>query len=97
MALTSCPARQGQQRSLRRIRQVLSLTALDEWGARRGEHRPVPHPRTGALTDFLFTARGRRLGPTRLRNGLLAAAESAGLRGPGSEPLVVTCHQLRHT
>jgi integrase len=74
-----------------------TLTALDEWTARRGAHRPVPHPRTGALTDFLFTARGRRLGATRLRNGLLAAADSAGLRGPGSEPLVVTCHQLRHT
>ena len=74
-----------------------TLTALDEWAARRGAHRPVPHPRTGALTDFLFTARGRRLGATRLRNGLLAAAQSAGLRGPGSEPLVVTCHQLRHT
>jgi integrase len=74
-----------------------TLTALDEWAARRGAHRPVPHPRTGALTDFLFTARGRRLGATRLRNGLLAAAESAGLRGPGSQVLVVTCHQLRHT
>jgi integrase len=74
-----------------------TLTAVDEWAARRGAHRPVPHPRTGALTDFLFTARGRRLGATRLRNGLLAAVDSAGLRGPGSEPLVVTCHQLRHT
>jgi hypothetical protein len=28
---------------------------------------------------------------------MLAAAESAGLRGPGSEVLVITCHQLRHT
>ena len=74
-----------------------TLTAVDEWAAQRGAHRPVPHPRTGALTDFLFTARGRRLGATRLRNGLLAAAESARLRGPGSEPLVITCHQLRHT
>jgi integrase len=74
-----------------------TLAALDEWAAQRGAHRPVPHPRTGALTDFLFTSRGRRLGATRLRNGLLAAAESAGLRGPGSELLIVTCHQLRHT
>lgn len=74
-----------------------TLAALDEWAARGGAHRPVPQPRTGALTDFLFTARGRRLGATRLRNGLLAAAQSAGLRGPGSEVLVVTCHQLRHT
>jgi integrase len=74
-----------------------TLAALDEWAARRGAHRPVPHPRTARLTDFLFTQHGRRLGATRLRNGLLAAAESAGLRGPGSQVLVVTCHQLRHT
>jgi integrase len=74
-----------------------TLAALDEWAQGRGTHRPVPHPRTGELTDFLFTARGRRLGATRLRNGLLAAAEAAGLRAPGGQPLVVTCHQLRHT
>ena len=41
-----------------------TLAALDEWARRRGPHRPVPHPRTGTLTDFLFTARGRRLGAT---------------------------------
>ena len=74
-----------------------TLAALDEWARQRGTHRPIPHPRTGALTDFLFTARGRRLGATRLRNGLLAAAEAAGLRAPDGKPLVVTCHQLRHT
>jgi len=74
-----------------------TLAALDEWAARRGAHRPVPHPRTGALTDFLFTAHGRRLGATRLRNGLLAAAGAARLRGPGGDVLVITCHQLRHT
>jgi integrase len=74
-----------------------TLAALDEWAAQRGAHRPVPHPRTGALTDFLFTARGHRLGATRLRNGLLAAAQSAGLRGPGGDVLTITCHQLRHT
>ena len=74
-----------------------TLAALDEWARQRGAHRPVPHPRTGALADFLFTARGHRLGATRLRNGLLTAADSAGLRGPGGKILVVTCHQLRHT
>jgi integrase len=74
-----------------------TLAALDEWAAQRGTHRPVPHPRTGTLTDFLFTARGRRLGATRLRNGLLAASQAAGLRGPGGDVLVITCHQLRHT
>jgi integrase len=74
-----------------------TLTVLDEWARRRGSHRPLPHPRTGALTDFLFTAHGRRLGATRLRNGLLAAAGAAGLRGPDGSLLVITCHQLRHT
>lgn len=74
-----------------------TLAALDEWANRRGPHRPIPHPRTGQLTDFLFTVRGRRLGATRLRNGLLAATERAGLRGPGGQTLIVTCHQLRHT
>ncbi len=73
-----------------------TLDALDEWAQQRGTHRPIPHPRTGALTDFLFTARGRRLGASRLRNGLLAAAEAAGLRAPDGKALVVTCHQLRH-
>jgi integrase len=74
-----------------------TLAALDEWARQRGSHRPLPHPRTGALTDFLFTAHGRRLGATRLRNGLLAAAEAAELRRPDGGVLVVTCHQLRHT
>jgi integrase len=74
-----------------------TLAALDEWARHRGTHRPVPHPRTGTLTDFLFTQHGRRLGATRLRNGLLAAVRAAGLRGPDGQALVVTCHQLRHT
>lgn len=74
-----------------------TIATLDEWVALRGVHRPLPHPRTGVLTDFLFTVHGRRLGYTRLRNGLLAAAESAGLRAPDGGVLVVTPHQLRHT
>jgi integrase len=74
-----------------------TLAALDEWARLRRPHRPLPHPRTGALTDFLFTQHGHRLGATRLRNGLLAAAQAAGLRGPHGRVLVVTPHQLRHT
>ena len=73
------------------------LQVLDEWAQRRGGHRPIPHPRTGRPTDFLFTEHGRRLGATRLRNGLLAAVAEAGLRDPGGRPLTVTPHQLRHT
>lgn len=74
-----------------------TVTALDEWARHRGAHRPLPHPRTGALTDFLFTSRGRRLGYTRLRNGLRAAAETSGILAPDGTALVVTPHQLRHT
>ncbi|MDF3308924.1 tyrosine-type recombinase/integrase [Rhodococcus sp. T2V] len=74
-----------------------TVAALDEWTSGRGVCRPLPHPRTGALTDFLFVAHGRRLSQTRLRNGLLAAVERSGLRGAGGRPLVVTPHQLRHT
>ncbi|MDG5481954.1 tyrosine-type recombinase/integrase [Mycolicibacterium gadium] len=73
------------------------LAALDEWAAQRGAHRPLAHPRTGAITDFLFTAHGRRLGYTRLRNGLLAASRATGLRAPDGDLLTVTPHQLRHT
>ena len=29
-----------------------TVAALDEWVSLRGAHRPLPHPRTGALTDF---------------------------------------------
>lgn len=74
-----------------------TLTALDQWATTRGRHRPVPHPRTGRPTDFLFTEHGHRLGATRLRNGLLTAAQDARLHGPGGQVLTVTPHQLRHT
>jgi site-specific recombinase XerD len=76
---------------------VATIAALDEWTTGRGICRPLPHPRTGAPTDFLFVAHGRRLSQTRLRNGLIAAVETCGLRGAGGAPLVVTPHQLRHT
>jgi hypothetical protein len=74
-----------------------TLQALDEWSERRGPHRPIPHPRTGRPTDFLFTEHGRRLGATRLRNGLIAAATAAGLVDSHGDPLTITPHQLRHT
>jgi site-specific recombinase XerD len=74
-----------------------TMTVLDTWASERGAHRPLTHPRTGKQTDFLFTLHGRRLGATRLRVGLLAAAEQAGLTEPGGAPLIVACHQLRHT
>ena len=74
-----------------------TMTVLDTWASELGVHRPLTHPRTGKQTDFLFTGHGRRLGATRLRVGLLTAAKQAGLTGPGGAPLIITCHQLRHT
>lgn len=61
-----------------------TLHVLDTWAQQRGAHRPLTHPRTGKQTDFLFTAHGRRLGATRLRVGLLAVAQHAGLTGPAA-------------
>ena len=74
-----------------------TLAALDTWAAQREPHRPIPHPRTGRPAHFLFTEHGRRLGATRLRNGLQAAITAAGLTDPGGQPLRITPHQLRHT
>jgi len=74
-----------------------TLAVLDAWAAQRAPHRPVPHPRTGRPTHFLFTEHGRRLGATRLRNGLLTAIAAAGLTDPTGAPLRITPHQLRHT
>ena len=74
-----------------------TLAALDQWAHRRGSHRPIPHPRTSKPTDFLFTEHGRRLGATRLRNGLISAVTAAGLHDAAGRPLTVTPHQLRHT
>jgi integrase len=74
-----------------------ALAALDQWTGQRGPSRALPHPRTGTCTDFLFTNHGRRLGPTRIRNGLIAASTAAGLRGADGADLIVTPHQLRHT
>jgi site-specific recombinase XerD len=73
------------------------LQALDAWTQHRGIHRPIPHPRTGRPTDFLLTERSRRLGATRLRNGLTAATTAAGLLNNHGDPVTITPHQLRHT
>jgi len=74
-----------------------TLAALDEWTAGRRAHRPIPHPRIGKPTNFMFTEPGRRLGATRLRGGLPAAVTATGLRTPGGQPMTITPHQLRHT
>jgi integrase len=74
-----------------------AVGALDEWVAQRGRQRPLPHPRDGHPTDFLFVERGRRLKQWRVRKDLEAAARAAGLSAPAGEPMRVTPHQLRHT
>lgn len=76
---------------------VATLAALDEWIARRGPQRALPHPRLSRPADFLFTERGRRLSAYRLRHGLDDAAQAAGLRGRDGQALHPTPHQLRHT
>lgn len=74
-----------------------TVAILDAWASQRGQQRPHPHPRTGKPADFLFAEHGKRLKGWRIRAGLRAAAEAAGLAGPGGQPLNVTPHQLRHT
>jgi integrase len=74
-----------------------TLAALDDWAGHRGQQRGLPHPRDGRPTDFLFTERGRRLGPWRIRKALKRAVAEAGLTGPDGAPLRVVPHQLRHT
>jgi integrase len=74
-----------------------TLAALDQWVSHRGPQRAHPHPRTGRLTDFMFSERGQRLGPWRIRSGLDQAVAAAGLTGVDGQPLGVVPHQLRHT
>jgi len=63
---------------------------FDRIVATRSPGRPLPHPRTGKLADFLFTHHGRRLSQNALREELARAADAAGIGH-------VTPHALRHT
>ncbi len=74
-----------------------ALEALDEWLGQRQMQRARPHPRDGHLADFVFVAKGRRLGTTRVQRGFRDAVTAAGLFGPDGQPLKVTAHQMRHT
>lgn len=67
-----------------------TLELVDRIAATRTPGRPLPHPRTGRPTQFLFTHHGRRLSQTALRKELSRAADQAGIGH-------VTPHQLRHT
>ncbi|MEA2825718.1 MAG: hypothetical protein QOG43_157 [Actinomycetota bacterium] len=75
----------------------VALAALEEWLAHRTGQRAQTHPRDGHRADFMFIERGRRLGQTRIRQGLTDAVAGAGLTGPDGQPLRIVAHQLRHT
>ncbi len=63
---------------------------LDRIVAHRSPGRPLRHPRTGRLVDFLLTHQGRRVSADTLRAELHRSAAAAGLGD-------VVPHQLRHT
>ncbi len=67
-----------------------TLAIVDRLVAQRAPGRPLRHPRTSRLVEFLLTHQGRRISVYTLRDELAEAARSAGLD-------VVTPHQLRHT
>jgi integrase len=67
-----------------------TLVLLDQIAAIRSAGRPIPHPRTGRPSQFLFTHHGKRLSQKALRDELDRAAATAGLGH-------ITPHQLRHT
>lgn len=67
-----------------------TLALLDRIAAERSPGRPLPHPRSGRLVEFLLTQQGRRISVEALRGELQRAAAAAGLAP-------VTPHQLRHT
>ena len=58
-----------------------ALALLDEITGHRSPGRPLPHPRTGKLADFLLTHQGRRVSAHTLRGELHRAAAEAGITG----------------
>lgn len=67
-----------------------TVALVDRIVAHRSPGRPLPHPRSGRMVEFLLTHHGRRLSPYGLRDELQRAAATAGIEH-------VTPHQLRHT
>ncbi len=67
-----------------------TVVVLDRIAANRSPGRPLRHPRTGRLVEFLLTHQGRRISIYTLRDELAAVARAEGLPS-------VTPHQLRHT
>jgi integrase len=67
-----------------------TLELVDRIVVHRSPGRPLRHPRSGSMVEFLLTHQGRRVSKDVLRDELHRAAAEAGL-----EP--VSPHQLRHT
>lgn len=67
-----------------------TLAIVDRIVADRSPGRPLRHPRSGRLVEFLLTHQGRRISLYTLRDELAYVAKAAGLG-------VITPHQLRHT
>ena len=67
-----------------------TLAIIDRITGQRSPGRPLRHPRTGKLADFLLTRQGRRVSACTLRDELHRAAAEAGIDD-------VVPHQLRHT
>jgi site-specific recombinase XerD len=67
-----------------------AVAIVDRIVAHRSPGRPLRHPRTGRLVEFLLTHQGRRISRYVLGDELRRAAVDAGI-----DPVVP--HQLRHT
>jgi integrase len=67
-----------------------TVELVDSIVAHRSPGRPLRHPKSGRMVEFLITHYGRRVAPGALREELQRAADAAGI-GP------VVPHQLRHT
>ena len=67
-----------------------TVALVDRIVEHRSPGRPLPHPRTGQLVEFLLTQQGRRVSVDTLRDELATVAEQAGIGN-------ATPHQLRHT
>lgn len=74
-----------------------TLGLFDAVAQLRGSQKPLPHPLTGAPTEFLFVRRGKRVSREFIRDGLAKAVKRAGLVDQDGNPLRITPHQLRHT
>ena len=67
-----------------------TVKLVDRIAAHRSPIRPLLHPRSGRMVEFLLTHHGRRVSMKGLRQELTRAADVAGVAH-------ATPHQLRHT